>query len=302
MIDFKTMLNLQMMLFLLILIGIYARKKEIITDSTRKNLSDLLIKVILPCNIISSFNVNLTIELIIQSVKVLIISFGIQFLCIFFSKILYIKVEHRKQMILKYATICSNCGFMGLPVAYGVYGTQGLLYASIALIPVRIFMWSAGLSLFTETNKKTMIKALLIHPCIIAVYIGFIILFSRVQLPQFLQKTIESVGNCNSAVSMIIIGAILAEIDVKTVISKLTMYYSFVRLIFIPLIVLIILKSFRLESMIIGVSIIMTAMPAGSTTAILASQYGCDFKFASKCIFASTMLSLITIPIIGMLL
>ena len=302
MVDFKTMLNLQMMLFLLILIGIFARKKGIINDLTRKKLSDLLINIILPFNIISSFNVNLTVDLLIQSGKVLMISFAIQFLCIFFSKILYTKVEHKKQMVLRYATICSNCGFMGLPVAYGVYGTQGLLYASIALIPVRIFMWSAGLSLFTETDKKTMIKTLLIHPCIVAVYIGFAILFLNIKLPEFLQKTINSVGGCTSAISMMIIGAMLAEINIKTVISKLTMYYSFIRLIFIPIVILLILKVFNLEPMITGVSVIMVAMPAGSTTAILASQYGCDYEFATKCVFISTILSLITIPIIGILL
>lgn len=300
--DFNTMASLQLMLFALILVGVYARKRNIITTTSRKYLSDLLIGVILPCNIISSFDIALTDQLLAASAKVLVISFGAQLLYLLYSKILFRRIPQKQQMVLRYATICSNAGFLGLPIVGGIYGAEGMLYVSIALIPLRVFMWSSGLSLFTKTTTKAMVKTLLTHPCIIAVFIGFAVLFIPYDMPPFLKNTITSVGNCTTAVSMIIIGSILAEIQIKSVMNKAVLYFSFIRLIFIPLSVYAILKVMQVEPLLIGVSVLLAAMPAGSTTAILASKYDGDAEFASKTVFVSTVFSLITIPLIAVFL
>ena len=105
-------------------------------------------------------------------VIIFIVSFVIQLSYSVFNRIFYNRFDDSKVIILKYETIVSNAGFMGLPIVESIYGQTGLLYASIALIPQRIFMWSAGLSLFTQTDSKNMIKKVAFHPCIIAVYIG----------------------------------------------------------------------------------------------------------------------------------
>lgn len=299
---FTTMFHLQLMLFLFILIGIYVRKKEIVTVSSRKSLTDLVITIILPCNIINSFQVGLSKEILMKSAAILLIAFGAQFLYYFLSKVLYKRIPQEKSVVLQYATICSNAGFMGNPIVQAVYGSEGFLYASIALIPLRIFMWSSGLSLFTKTNHKTVIKNLVFHPCIIAVYIGFILMFSEITLPDFLNNSIKNVGNCNTALSMIVIGTILADINIKTVINKYLLYYSTLRLILIPLLVLIILNFLHVEPLLTGVTVLLAAMPAGSTTAMLAEKYGADSEFASKCVFLSTLLSILTLPFIGMIL
>lgn len=296
------MLNIQLVLFAIMLIGAFARKKNMIDTNTRKAMSDLLINVILPCSIITSFNQEFTAETLIKSIQVLVISFGIQFLCIFFSKILYNKVPYNQQMVLRYATVCSNAGFLGLTVVGGIYGQDGLLYGAIALIPIRIFIWTAGVSLFTVTDKKNALKKVATHPCIIAVYIGFVYMISGITLPVFLNKTLDAVGGCTTAVSMIVIGAIIADTDIKTVVSKLILYYSAIRLIFLPIIVFIILKLINVDDLLIGISVLITAMPAGSFTAILADKYECDAEFASKCVFTSTVLSMATIPLISLLL
>lgn len=114
----------------------------------------------------------LTPEIIRDTVIIFIVSFVIQLSYSVFNRIFYNRFDDSKAIILKYATIVSNAGFMGLSIVESIYGQTGLLYASIALIPQRIFMWSAGLSLFTQTDSKNMIKKVVFHPCIIAVYIG----------------------------------------------------------------------------------------------------------------------------------
>lgn len=299
----SSMLNVQLTLFAIMLIGVIVSKKKMIDGKTRKAMSDLLINVILPASIITSFNQEFTMETMKKSILVLVVCFGIQFLSVFFSKILYRKVPHAQQVVLKYATVCSNAGFLGLTVIGGIYGQDGLFYGAIALIPSRIFIWTAGVSLFTNaTNKKEAFKKVAAHPCMIAVYIGFVYMLSGITLPVFLDKTLNAVGGCTTAVSMMVIGAIIADTDIRTVISKLILFYSSVRLIILPLVTLIILKLLKIDSLITGIAVLIAAMPAGSFTAILADKYNGDAEFASKCVFTSTVLSMVTIPIISLLL
>lgn len=298
----NAMLKFQSILLLLLCIGVIARKRNIITYDGRKSLSALVINVILPFNIINSFRIELSANILKQCAVVLAVAIVTQIFYILISKVLYTKFPDNKKPVLEYATICSNAGFMGNPIVEAIYGSQGLLYASIALIPLRVAMWSAGLSLFTKTDKKSVVKKLLTHPCIIAVYIGFALMITQVNLPTFIGDTIKIVSNCNTAISMIVIGAILAEIDVKQLIEKSLLYYSAWRLVLIPLIVFLALKCLKLDTMAIGVTVLLAAMPAGSTTVMLADTYGADSKYASSCVFVSTILSMLTLPIISAIL
>ena len=116
-------------------------------------------------------------------------------------------------MVLRYATICSNAGFMGNPVVVGIYGSQGLLYASVYLIPLRIFMWSAGLSCFTVASPKDIVKKLVHHPCIIAVVIGMALMPFPDVVPSFLLQTMQSCSKCVLPVSMIVIGSIFVRAE-----------------------------------------------------------------------------------------
>ena len=177
-------------------------------------------------------------------------------------------------MILQYGTVCSNAGFLGNPVAEGIYGSLGLLYASIYLIPQRIVMWSAGVSYFTESpNRREVFKKVLRHPCIIAVEIGIVLMITQLQLPEFLDRSISSLGGCTTAITMMFIGTILADAGFKHMVSRLTVVFAAIRLLFIPLLVMLGCMLFHVEAVAAGLSVVLAAMPAGSTTAILAAKY-----------------------------
>lgn len=298
----KSMIEMQGTLFLLILVGIYAQKKGIITNLNRKKFTDLIIEIILPCNIVNSFLIDWSYDILINSITVFIVAIITQVLYVILSKILFRKIVKDRQAVLRYAIICSNAGFLGNPIVESVFGSQGLLFASVALIPLRFAMWSSGLKLFTVTDGKSTAKRLITHPCIIAVFVGFILMLAQIQLPGFMLKTLSGIGSSNTAISMIVIGSILAEIHVKEILDKELFYYSFIRLIVIPIAVLFILKLFGIDNLVIGVIVLLSAMPAGSTTVMLAEKYDGNSRFASSCVFLSTILSLITIPLISIFL
>ena len=147
-------ISLQLEIFIIIIIiGYIFARKGIITKEVRKKLTDIVIDLILPCAIIKSFMMKLTPEIIRDTVIIFIVSFVIQLSYSVFNRIFYNRFDDSKAIILKYATIVSNTGFMGLSIVESIYG-------------------QTGLSLFTQTDSKNMIKKVVFHPCIIAVYIG----------------------------------------------------------------------------------------------------------------------------------
>ena len=295
--NFSGLINLQLMMFLLATLGIILKKREIITEEGKNILTDLVICIILPCNVINSFYIEFSKDILINGIVIFLVSCSLQVLCTFLSATLFQRINEEKRPVLQYGTVCSNAGFLGSPVAEGVYGSMGLLYASIYLIPQRIVMWSAGLSYFTEsTNKKDLIKKVATHPCIVAVGIGLIIMILQIKLPVFLSDTIKNISGCTTAVSMILIGSILADIDVKDITSKTMWAFSLLRLVIIPLIVFLGCKIANVHELVTGVAVILAGMPAASTTAILASKYGGDAEFASKCVVLTTILSMFAIP------
>lgn len=290
--------DLQVMMFLLMAVGVVLRKMNIITKEGKGMLTDLVIDLILPCNIISAFYMPMDHSVFVSGVEILIISVLIQIFCTFISGILYRKVPKEKRMVLQYATVCSNAGFLGNPVAEGLYGSVGLLYASVYLIPQRIVMWSAGVSYFTECpSKKEVVKKVLKHPCIVAVEIGIVLMVTQVQLPGFLSSAIENVGGCTTAITMMLIGTILTDVDMRHILTRTTVAYSFIRLVFIPAVVFAGCWLANIDSVVAGVSVTLAAMPAGTTTAILAMKYHGDEEFATQCVVLTTMLSMAAIPI-----
>lgn len=298
------MLNLQFMLFALMAVGIIVKKAGIITSENRKSFSNLLINVILPCNIVSSFmsGIEISQELLKNSVLAVVLSVVIQIFVTYINRILFRKVKIERKNVMSYGMICSNSSFIGLPVAEELYGSLGVLYTSIFQIPVRFTMWTAGLALFTDVDKKSAFKKLAKHPCIIAIFVGFLLMILPVSLPEVMIDTINSISKCTTPVSMFVIGAILADANIKTMFSKDVLYFTFWRLLGLPLFIWMILMPFHLDKLLVSICVIMSGMPAGSTTSILADQYGGDSMFASQMTFVSTLLSIITIPVLGLIL
>ena len=297
------LISLQLRMFLLMLAGLFFRKKNIITEEGKKNLTDLVIYLILPCNIVKSFMIEYDRSTIKNFGLILFISVLIQIFCAVLAKVLYRKTSAEHRPVLMYATVASNSGFLGNPVAEGVFGSMGLALASVYLIPQRIVMWSAGVSYFTGgSDRKTVIKRVATHPCILAVLLGMIFMIAQVKLPSFLDAALKDIGNCNTAMSMLVIGTILADVRWRDMLDKSLFLFSGLRLILIPMAVYLCCLVGRVDALVTGVSVLLAAMPAASTTAILAVKYGGDAVYAGKCVVLTTVLSLFATPLWSMLL
>ncbi|MDR3209169.1 MAG: AEC family transporter [Oscillospiraceae bacterium] len=296
------MIKIQLELLLLVAAGYFVTKKGVLTAAGRGELTNLVIYVILPCNIFASFQKGITRETLADCALVLLIGFCMQGLYILLNRVLYRRVPARRRVVMQYATICNNSGFMGMAVLGGVLGEPGLLYGAINLIPIRVFMWTAGLGLFTATDFKTKLRTLATHPCILAVPLGFAYALAPFTLPAFLTDTVRLVGGCTTALSMLIVGSILAGTRLRDALDRDCFAYSLLRLILIPALVLGVLSLLGTDRVVTSVAVLSSAMPAATTTAMLADKYGADAAFAAKLIFVSTALSLVTLPLAALAL
>ena len=209
----SAILSLQFTIFGLIAVGFFLKRLRIIGDDGQRNLNDLVINVILPCNIFKAFLAGDTDGNLLTYVSVFLFSLGIQLFSVFYGKLVFRKVSAEKKKCLEYATVCSNSGFLGNPVAEGLYGMQGLILASIYLIPLRVMMWTSGIPIFAGTHsKRETIKKVATHPCILACLFGILAMLTHLRLPDGLLGIINALANCNTALSMVIIGMILTDL------------------------------------------------------------------------------------------
>lgn len=300
--SFFKMVDVQTVLFIYMAVGFGCRKAGIFNDVARDKLTDFVVFVTLPCMIFESFNMAFSLESLKQGALALLIAVGMSCVALLLGKVLYNRFPYEEKSILQYGTLVSNSGFAGLPMVSGAYGDEGLFLGSLFIIPTRILMWSAGISLFTRADAKQAVKKVLLNPGIIAVEVGLVRMLFQIPLPHFVDTAVDNLGGCTSPMAMALVGAILVDVPLKTVFDLKSFYLVAVRQFLLPGICLAALRLLHVDPLTIGVSVVITGMPIGSTTAILAQKYVADAKFASKCVFISTLTSLVTVPILTLFL
>ena len=296
--------SLQGSLFIMILTGLWLRKRGVLDEDGQRVLTDLCIDIVIPCNILKSFLGGMGPDVLRKGFLILVSGFLLQILCLLLNLFLFNRWEPAQKKVLQYCTIVSNGGFLGNPVAEGIYGMEGLLYASIFLIPMRIVMWSAGTSYFVSgtADRRKVIRNVLTHPCLVAVYLGIAIMMSGISLPPMLESAVRSIGSCNSALTMFIIGIILADVPLNTIVGKTSVLFSIFRLGILPLAAYALCTALGLSGAARGVPVLMTGMPAGATASIFAARYKSDAPFATKIVVLSTLLSMVTLPLWSLIL
>lgn len=295
---FNDLLNLEGLMFLCALCGIIMTRKKLLPEKSREILTDLVMNLILPANIIHSFEVEFNMTILQKFAVVLIIATAAQLVSMLCANTFWNRQPENLKAVLQYGTQVSNAGFLGIPVTEGVLGSEGLMYGSVFLIPQRIVMWTAGIAYFTKSaDWKDTFKKLAKNPCIVAVYIGFFLMLTQIQLPDMLENTLIKLGACTTPLTSILIGIMVADVDYRTLVSPMIFLLAAVRQLVLPGLVYLGCRFLHIDPLLTGVSVLLVGMPVGSTTPILAAKYGGDYVFAGKCVILSTVLSLFTVPL-----
>ena len=299
----KEVLVLQFSFFAMMVLGYALRRRGLVTRTGQREITDLIVALILPCNIITSFLTDMGEGILRDGLHVLLISLGIQLAMLFYGKLFFFREREDRLRSIRYAFICSNAGFLGNPVAEGVFGPEGLMLASIYLIPQRIMMWSEGLAIFSgEADWRSTLKKLATHPCVIACGVGLVLMVTRLPVPALILTPIRYIGRCNTALVMLMMGMTMAGADLRSLWDASILRFCLHRLVVIPLVLYGILCLLPVSRLVRGLSVLLAAMPAGATTSILASKYARDPEFAAKLVTVSTVFSVPALAVWSMVL
>ncbi len=288
-------------LFIIILVGVYGSRKNIITPQINKGLTDILIKIALPFMIVSSFIFTYDDTIRTNVLKTFYLSLIAYAVMAAVSWLALMPVKNDKKTILHFANIFVNTGYVGFPVLYSIYGAEGVIYGSIFNMFFVVFLWTYGLVLFKGSLNKQEIKKeiinVLLNPSILAVFIGIIIMVSGIKPPAAILSSIKSIGNITGPLSMFIIGNILSNVKIRNHFRDWTIYYGIaLKLVAIPLIIYMCSMLLNDNSKAVNSVIVMTAMPASAMTSILAESFDKEKEYAAIIVSATTLLSLITVP------
>ena len=287
--------------FILILVGFVAKKVNLIGQSFTKQLSNLILYITLPAMVITSMNFDFSHQLLSNALKIFSIGplmYGmLLFIAWIFGKI--IKGEDKEKAIFRYMIIFGNVGYIGYPVASIVFGNPGIFYVAIINIWFQALSWTLGIALVSSSKGKLNLKKIFINPGVISIIIGFTLFFFSINLPSFLQESLELLGNSTTPLAMIIIGATIAQAKVSEVFKDYRLIlYSLIKLVVAPTIMFIILIPFDFSPIIKAVPIILCGMPAAANVSVFAMKYDSDYVLGSRGIIVSTILSLISIPVL----
>ena len=298
MVVFQTMLKL----FLLLVLGFVLFKCHIFDEYTNKKISALIVNVASPMLIISSIA---GVEGNDKSIVFLMIGAGI---LMYIGFIILGKIINRifpfpkkDWPVYECMVVFANTGFMGYPVLLDVFGQEAVFYASLIHMAFNFFVYTYAIMCLTkgdDSEFKLNFKQLL-TPGIVLIFIGILIYLFDIQLPSVLMDTINSVGSLTAPLSMMMIGSSLAVYPIKDSFTDWRSYvFAFVRLIIVTNGTMIVCRLLHINPYYANITIITNAMPVGSMVLMLATQYNANIKIVTRNIVVSTLLSVITIPIV----
>ena len=300
-----TVFNQVLILFIIMFIGFIAKKTGIINDTVSKKLSELLLKITNPLLVLSSFQMEFSQDILNNIILVFLFAVASNTVSILLGQLLFAKFDGGRKKIMKFAAVYSNCGFMGFPVLEGLFGRTGILYGSIFVAVFNFFIWTNGVAVFSSKGKldRESLKKIALNPGIIAVLLGFILFMFSVRLPGPVAEAVDLVGSMTIPLSMLIVGATVADCKFRELFKGWDLYYiSAIRLILMPLLSFTVLKTLGFPQMPMTVCVLLTAMPVAATTTIFAEMYDGDSKFASRVIAFTTLVSIVTLPLIMLLI
>lgn len=289
-------------IFLLMLVGFCCKKADFIHDVTVKDLTNLLLYIVSPCLIINSFLVtfskkNFKIFLLALLASIVVFIIGIIIAELFFGK----EQQRQTRAVLKYSTVYSNAGFMGIPLVQAFLGSKGVFFSVPFLVVYNLFMWSHGIRLFTSKDNQKLseqVKSLIFNPNIIAAVLGIIIYLTQFKLPNILHTPLIYLANVNTPLSMLVIGSNLSKISLREVFNDKTCWKgTMLRNLFVPLISMIVLKAFMLNKIAYVALVIMISCPVAGVVVLFSILNNFDVKFPTKLLCLSTIVSVVTIPL-----
>ena len=288
-------------ILILILVGYFTVKKGMFTKESLGSITSFLLYIVTPCLIVSSFlsaesgkldGWTLLLAAVLPALSI-VISIAVSYL--FFRR-----EPLGRRRVLRFSTVFCNVGFMGIPLVEGIVGSEGVLYGSFFIAVFNIFCWTYGYVMMG--GGKVRLKALLLNPGVIGIVIGLPLYLLDVPVPALFVEPVELISALNTPLAMIVVGGYIAQVKLRAFVSDLAVYkMAVLRLVVAPLLYLALVWLLRPDETLLMSTVIQAATPVAANCVLFAVQYDSDAALASKSVAVSTALSVVTIPLLTVL-
>lgn len=287
-----------MKMFFILLLAFICYRIRLVDQNGNKTVSNLLLLVVNPILIITVYQIKYDPEL----VRGLLLSFAAAVLThvlgIIISTML-IRPKGSDYCIERYSAMYSNCGFIGIPLIGSVLGDTGVFYLSAYMVIFNLFSWTHGVMLMEKKFSLKNLKQGLLSPMFIATFIAVILFFLQIKIPSVLLDSMNYIADMNTPLAMMVAGFSVAQADIGKMCRNIKIYYtSAIKLLLLPLCMIPLLILFRLSPEISMPTLIAASCPAATTGTMMAIRYRQNYTYASEIFALSTVLSVVTLPVI----
>lgn len=290
------------MLSLLIMIGAgwFMARKGMMDEHTNTQMSKMIVSVFNPMLMISSAAGSVGLIPLDTIVLVGLIALGMFTLLILAGMVLSPLFEKRpdQKKIYQMMFVFSNLGFIGIPVVSSILGAQYVVYVTEFLVLYTIVFYTYGVTLMDGKFSLSSLKAM-VNPGLISGVAAILIIVLNIPLPSFLKTAVTYLGNVTSPMALVAVGFALAHMDPKRIFCQPKLYvFSVVKLLALPLLMLPLVRLVTKDAALLSVCMVMFGMPIGNMPLMLGNQKGIDGSTCSAAIILTTLLCVLTIPVL----
>jgi len=302
----RVLLDTLIVLFGIIAIGYFVTKRGWMNPKVNPKISELIIKLTLPALIFGSVFAEETTFSQKEVMNILRWGFALYFVLFILSflTIYLIKPNKEDSGIYQILLIYANTGFIGYPLFGALFGAEAIFYMAVMHLPYNIFFFTIGVYIIRKSmnadKKEENVWKSIFSPGTIASLLAILFFAFNLTLPQPMIDMVITVGSATTPLALLIIGSSLTVVPFDALFKNRKLYFfTLIKLILLPLFVSLLIMPFPINDMIRIMIILSTALPSGSLVVMMASQYGDNTELASSAVFLTTVLSVLTMPLVA---
>jgi predicted permease len=297
-------------LFLVMFVGFFLRKRRFIDDGVTKGLSTILVSVGMPLMMIEGLQQPYSPERL-HDLGTMMGGFAV---CVLAGMIPTALFCYFRRKNLRDSGAWINCAafsnaiFMARPIAVSVWGDDANFPLTSVLFCYNLMNFTLGIFLFNMGGQgkggvKQSLRGVLLNPAIVCGVIGFLLFITDLRLPVPANDALDMLVNITTPLAMIIIGSQLAQSPLREIWKDKRVYLlSGFRLILAPTVAALILSPLIKSPLLFGLLMLTAVMPTGTAVSVFAERYGNNPQLVSRTVFVSTLLSIVTAPVMVALL
>ena len=316
-----------LMLFSMMLIGYVIWKRNWIDENAYQKLSRIVVNIFNPLLVVygvagksSAGNAGLLLQNLGFVVLFYMLLWGMGYVIL-----VILRPGKEEQKLYRLMTMFSNCGFMGIPVITSVFGNDSMIYIVFYMLVFNLLIYTYGINLArkagedmhsvssdktgtvepADAEKKSGLQwKRMLNAGVIASLAAILIFIFQIPLPDIVVDFCDYLGNATIPLSMIMIGISIAKVNLKVIFTNVRIYlFTAVRMVIFPsLVTLLVKRLITADPVIFGVFVLQLSMPVASLVTLIAKENGADEACCTNGIVLSTLLSIVTIPVVCMFL